>query len=212
MLKSSLLFFSFLLANFSFGQIFIDNFKDSIRYYHTREKKSLLVGFDNRTTFLKGKLVGINGLKIGISHKKFAYFLGFYGTRKDILKERLVYLNPNRPDTFRQFIGFGYMSFGFSYNTWVHKHFFLEYSGQIGLGNGTITTYENSVFIGKAGTFIAPLELSGKVYYMFTPWLGVGGGMGMRKALFSNTNFDGIFYTAGVRFLIGKFYKTVIKK
>jgi len=190
---------------------FYTNIIDSIRYYKKFQKPSILIGFDNKVTFLGAQSVKVNGIRIGANYNKFNYFLGLYGTRNDVVKERLINLQQNRPDTIRQFTSFGYLSLGFTYTHWATKHWLIETTGQLGVGSGRVLTYENSVFVKETVVPTIPIELGSKAYYMITPWIGIGAGIGVRKAVLTSSKFDGIFYSTGIRFLVGKFYKSVIK-
>jgi len=184
---------------------------DSIRFYKKHQKPSIFIGFDNKVTFLGAQSVKVNGLRIGANYSKFNYFIGLYGTRNDVVKERLINLQQNRPDTIRQFTSFGYLSIGFTYTGWATKHWLIETTGQFGIGSGRVVTYENSIFIKETTIPTLPIELGSKAYYMITPWVGVGAGIGVRKAILTSSKFDGLFYSTGIRFLVGKFYKTVVK-
>ena len=184
---------------------------DSIKYYKENQKPALLIGFDNRSTFIGNRGIRLNGLKIGANYTKFSIFLGLYGTNKDLVFERLINQSKQIPDTLLQITGFNYLSLGFTYNNWASKNWYFETTGQFGLGNGRERIYENSTFIKERNIPIFPLEINGKAYYMFTKWIGLGAGLGARKSLFSGSQFDGIYYTAGIKFYIGRFYKQVIR-
>lgn len=185
---------------------------DSIRYYKANQKPRLLLGFDNRVTFLNSKSAKVNGLRIGVNYKKFSYFLGLYGTNQDIVSRELVNQNQIIPDTQLSLTRFNYISFGFTYANWASKHWYFETTPQIGIGSGQIDVFENSTFVKKEQRPIIPLEVSGKAYYMFTKWIGVGAGLGARKAVLTTSQFDGLFYSLGVKFYIGQFYRDVIKR
>lgn len=191
---------------------FIGDMRDSIRLYKKEQKPKLLLGFDNRVTFLRSSRAQVNGLKIGLNYKKFHYFLGFYGTNRDILTTSFINQQNLIPDTQVNRLRFGYLSLGFTYSHWATEHWYLESTAQLGLGTGESITYVNSNLRRRRAVGIFPAEIGTKAFYMVTPWIGAGAGLGMRKALGSSTQFDGLFYSLSVRFLLGQFYRDVIRK
>lgn len=209
-----LLFLLTILAASSQAQnrSFYGEMLDSIRYYKKNQKPNFLLGFDNRVTFLGSKSAKVNGLRIGVNYKKFSYFLGFYATRKDITSTALINQTQFVPDTQTQNLRFGYLSLGFTYANWAGKHWYFETTGQFGLGNAQRDVFENSLLVKQLNIPTLPVEINGKAYYMLTSWVGVGAGLGMRKALATNSQFDGLFYSTGVKLFLGKFYRQVIKK
>ncbi len=185
---------------------------DSIRYYKKHQKPNFLLGFDNRVTFLGSKSAKVNGLRIGVNYQKFSYFLGFYATRQDITSTELINQTQFVPDTQKQNLRFGYLSLGFTYSNWAGKHWYFETTGQFGLGNAQREVFENSLLVKKQTIPTLPVEINGKAYYMLTNWVGLGAGLGMRKALSTSSQFDGLFYSTGIKLFLGKFYREVIKK
>jgi len=185
---------------------------DSIRYYKKNQKPNLLLGFDNRVTFLGSKSAKVNGIRIGVNYQKFSYFLGLYGTRRDIISSSLINQTQFIPDTQLQKLRLGYFSFGFTYSHWAGKHWYFETTGQFGLGNAEREVFENSILVKKETLPTLPVEINGKAFYMITSWVGIGAGLGMRKALATNSQFDGLFYSTGVKLFLGQFYREVIKK
>lgn len=213
-LRVILIFVSLGLSNQlqSQNRNFWEQMIDSIRYYKANEKPAFMLGFDNKVTFLGSNAVKVNGLRIGVNYQKFSYFLGLYGSRNDIYKQRLINQSQFIPDTQLQVLRFNYISLGFTYSNWASKHWYFETTGQFGIGNGQRETYENSTFIKKDNVPILPLEINGKAYYMFTNWIGLGAGLGVRKAVLTSSQFDGLFYTTSLKFYIGRFYRQVIRK
>jgi hypothetical protein len=191
---------------------FIRDMGDSIRYYKKNQKPRLLLGFDNRITFLGSQSVRVNGLKVGLNYRKFHYFLGLHGTPNPMLQTSLTNQQKPIPDTLFNSLRFSFMTIGFTYSHWATKHWYFESTAQLGLGSAERIENLNSQFLRRRVIPIYPASIGSKAFYMFTPWVGVGAGLGVRKALNSNSRFDGIFYSVGVRFLIGELFRTIVKK
>lgn len=198
-------------ANGQIGQ-FIGEMRDSIRFYKKNQKPRLLLGFDNRITFLGSQSVRVNGLKIGLNYKKFHYFLGFHGTPNSMVQTELINQQLSVPDTLVTRLDFGFMTLGFTYSHWATKHWYFESTAQLGLGSGERIEQLNSLSSRRRVRPIYPASIGSKAFYMFTPWVGVGAGLGVRKAMNSSSQFDGIYYSLGVRLLIGELFRTIVKK
>lgn len=209
-----IVFIFFLFHYTSNAQVgrFVKDMRDSIRFYKEHTKPRLLLGFDNNITFLGSQSVRVNGLKLGMNYKKFHYFLGLHGTPNPITEVDLINQQQSIPDTLFKSLQFNFATLGFTYTHWATKHWYFESTAQIGIGSGERFEQFNSQVSRRTIIPIYPASIDSKAFYMITSWVGAGTGLGMRKALNSRSQFDGLFYSLSARFLLGEFYRKVIRK
>lgn len=109
-----------------------------------------------------------------------------------------------------------YAQIGLYSNFVVHRYKKWEFTVPVELGFGS----SNYTYLDKANTqktiaqgFIMNLETMGMAEYKIWPWLGVGGGLGVRLVPVSNKymneNFNSLLWDANVSIYFGEIYRGI---
>lgn len=184
---------------------------DSLRLY---VPKHLLFDFqfDNRNSFIRNRAINIQGINPGILiDQQFRWGLGLYRviapyqkfeSRKassisdgDEITDReldMYFIMPN----------FRYL---FINRKWIQTGVELA----IGFGAINYSISSEDSFVKKYGTFI---PAGGGIETVIIPvrWIGLGGSIGYRKSLKTydiNADFDGMYYSYGVKVFVGLILK-----
>ena len=188
--------------------------QDSLRIYAPK-KVTFDFQIDNRHSFIQNKAIIIEGFNPAIVlNQKFRLGIGLYrviqpyemfrSTRKSSVNTSAVVTN-RELDLYFATPNFRYIFF---------QRRWMQASGEVAVGFGTIDyTIKNEnntkVLSSKSGLFI-PAGIG--VEAVFTPvrWMGLGGSIGYRKSLKTydiNGDFDGFYFSYGVKVFLGTIYK-----
>ena len=187
---------------------------DSLRLFSPK-RVSFDFQFDNRNSFIKNRAIDIEGFNPGILvNQKFRYGLGLYrviapyeqfkSTKRSSVSDENVTTN-RELDLYFATPNFRYI---FLKRKWIQA------SGEAALGFGTIDyTIKNEantkVLSHKDGIFI-PSGLGLELVLIPIRWIGIGGSVGYRKSLGTydiNADFDGMYYSYGVKVFVGRILK-----
>jgi hypothetical protein len=157
--------------------------------------------FDSRNSFISADPVNVFGLRYGLSWGKVSAYTGYYFTSYNQL---------NDGDTIQY--KFNYLSSTYEYRLYKTHRFSLTAFGQLGGGLRTVNHLTNNNIANKQ-QFFMPIEFGAYGSVRFLRYLGVGGGLGTRIALFpGGRNFSGPIYYLGFTCFPGTLYDDVKRK
>jgi hypothetical protein len=182
--------------------------EDSLKLYQPK-KVTFDFQFDNRNSFIKNAAISIKGINLGFNFiSGVRWGIGFYKvirpfqTFRSVDKQNIVtnreldlyYVTPNFQYTFID-------------NKWIQTSVNLE----IGIGKIDYKIFNEghtAVVRDKTGSFIPS---GAGVEVLITPirWAGLDGMIGYRKSLKSydiNQDFDGMYYSYGLKVFLGVIY------
>lgn len=187
---------------------------DSAAIY-TPKKVSFDFQFDNRHSFIQNKAVTIQGFNLAVLiRQKYRWGIGLYqvihpyqafrSTKKSSAITPSIFTN-RELDLYFVTPNFRYIFFR---RTWI------EASGELAVGFGTIDyTIKNEnntqVLSSKKGLFV-PAGIGLELVFIPLRWLGASGSLGYRKSLKTydiNGDFDGLYFSYGVKIFLGTIYK-----
>lgn len=177
-------------------------------------KPKLLLGFDNRNSFIGDTKVKVIGLRIGKEYnERFRMAIGFYNTT-DVITEQKITQNNSKNDTIVSKVGLGYLSFTADYVFYYTRKWELSVPIQLGLGSGRRTQLINDSLLKDKtqSKVIMPIEIGVSAVYKIRPWVGVGAGLGSRFSLLNTSEFNGPFYSIGIKIYFGVLYRKVFPK
>ena len=172
-----------------------------------QKKPRYLLGFDNNYSLLNDEPVRIMGIRYGFDYGKIKLYEGLYFLQKEILKKNENLINPK--DTSFQRVGFAYVSTTVEYVFHENKKWEFTIPAKIGFGTSLKRTFVGDSLIKKEEPRFIPVELSVIGLYKITPWAGLSAGLGYRISLYNINEFDGSFYSFGVKIFLGKLYETI---
>ena len=165
----------------------------------------------------------IYGCWAGLDYaKKHIYSLGLYTTNNPFTPLSIIYKHASTGAVIKQYYNFEmyFASLGYQY-VFFNKHkVLMSIPLEVGFGLGRAyverhwfdNSVENSYAIALYSKFI-PVQLGYTLEWKATPWFGVNAQIGYRKSLFTdllndnkNINYDGIYYTYGIRLYFGRIY------
>jgi hypothetical protein len=176
------------------------NVRDSIKMAMATVP-SYSMWFDSRSSFISADPVNVFGLRYGLSWGKVSAYTGYYFTSYNQL---------NDGDTIQY--KFSYLSSTYEYRLYKTHRFSLTAFGQLGGGLRTVNHLTNNNIANKQ-QFFMPIEFGAYGSVRFLRYLGVGGGLGTRIALFpGGRNFSGPIYYLGFTCFPGTLYDDVKRK
>jgi hypothetical protein len=188
--------------------------RDSAKIY-TPKKVSFDFQFDNRHSFVQNRAITIQGFNPAILvNQKYRWGIGLYrviepyqvfrSTKKTSVSASSVATNRELNMYFAT-PNFRYIFF---------RRNWMEASAELAVGFGTIDyTIRNEnntkVLSSKTGLFV-PAGIGCELVLIPVRWLGVGGSLGYRKSLKTydiDGDFDGLYFSYGVKLFLGAIYK-----
>jgi len=180
---------------------------DSLKIYRTK-KIAFDFQFDNRNSFIRNKAISIQGINIGLNFSSGVRW-GIGGYR--VIRPFQTYSSiDNQKITTNRELDLYYVTPNFQYNfiekKWIEVSVLLE----IGFGNIDYKIYsENYIKLREKKGFFIPSGIGTEVLIIPIRWIGLDGMIGYRKSLKSyeiNADFDGMFYSYGVKAFLGVIY------
>lgn len=157
--------------------------------------------FDSRSSFISAEPVNVFGLRYGLSWGKVSAYTGYYFTTYNQLKNG---------DSLRY--KFDYISSTYEYRLYKTHRFSLTGFAQLGGGVRTVNNIKD-VGLPYKREFFMPIEFGAYGSVRFLRYLGVGGGLGTRIALFpGGRNFSGPIYYLGFTAFPGTLYDDLKRK
>jgi hypothetical protein len=147
------------------------------------------------------------GIRYGFDYGKIKLYEGFYYLQKAILKSNENILNPR--DTSTQKVRFSYLSTTVEYVFYENDKWEFTVPTKLGFGTGVKNTFLGDSIVKSEKPLFIPAELSVMGLYKITPWAGVSAGLGYRISLYNTNEFDGSFYSFGIKIFLGKLYGTI---
>jgi len=172
-----------------------------------QNKPKLLLGFDNNYSLLNDEPVRIMGIRYGFDFWKIKLYEGLYFLQNEIIKNKENLLNPK--DTSYQKIRFTYLSTTVEYVFHENKKWEFSIPAKIGFGTGVKNTFLGDSLIKQDNPPFIPAEVSVMVLYKINRWAGISAGLGYRISLYNTNEFDGSFYSFGIKIFLGKLYRTI---
>lgn len=173
-------------------------------------KPNILLGFDNNYSLVTDEPVRVMGIRYGFDYGKFKLYEGLYFLKNDIVKQKGLGLPGSDTSTLRT--NFSYLSTTVEYVFYENKKWEFSVPAKIGFGNGTKKTYLGDSLMHIDEPFFIPSEISVIGLYKITPWAGLSAGFGYRISLYNTNEFDGSFYSFGLKIFMGKLYRTLRNK
>lgn len=198
------LIFFILLSSNSFSQE-VNNISSA--RLELQNKPRFLLGGDNNFSLLNDEPVRITGIRYGFDYGKIKLYEGFYYLQKAILKSNENILNPG--DTSTQKVSFSYLSTTVEYVFYENNKWEFTVPIKLGFGTGIKNTFLGDSIVKIEKPLFIPAELSVMGLYKLTPWAGVSAGLGYRISLYNTNEFDGSFYSFGIKIFLGKLYRTI---
>lgn len=180
---------------------------DSLRIYRTK-KIAFDFQFDNRNSFIRNKAISIQGINIGLNFASGVRW-GIGGYR--VIRPFQTYSSiDNQKITTNRELDLFYVTPNFQYSfidkKWIDVSVLLE----IGFGNIDYKIYtETHTKLREKKGFFIPSGIGTEVLIIPIRWIGLDGMIGYRKSLKSyevNADFDGMFYSYGVKVFLGVIY------
>jgi hypothetical protein len=189
--------------------------KEEIPKKEKKDKLKFVFNFDNRNSFVIGHKVKFQGIKIGLGNRKYRFGLGFYNTRKAVV--RIDDRVDDEAATDTTLFTYGYSSLYYERILFQNKRW--EFSAPVHLNFGDlkasyIDTLGNGVpfFSQKANS----LTLSLKAHFKIWRWLGVGTGVGYNFMLSGDNRvrraLNAPFYSYGIKVFIGELWRLTFNK
>lgn len=177
---------------------------DSIKYYVTTQRPTLVVGLDGHKSFIREAPVTIDGVRAGLDFgNKVRLYLGAYWSRHKVSRTYIQHIyTPNERVVWQELSMF-YVAPTIEYVVYNSEHWELAVPARIGFGKGHRKRYDyaTGTLIEEARPGFVPFEFSFRAMYRITDWLNVSAGLGYRYAMFSSSvsdDFSAPHYTYGV--------------
>jgi hypothetical protein len=193
------------------GSAQIQDFVDESRF-ELNKKPRFLLGFDNRYSIVSDEPVRIGGIRFGWDYKKIKLYHGMYFLREDIIHVRGGELSTNPGDTGRNLTNFFYFSTTIDYVFHNTKKWEFSVPVQLGIGTGSKKHMRGDSLISEDSPQFIPFEFSVNGLYKLNSWAGISAGVGYRISLYNTNEFDGSFYSFGLKVFLGKLYRTIAGK
>lgn len=180
--------------------------------YELNKKPRFLLGFDNRFSIVSDEPVRIAGIRFGWDYGKVKLYQGMYVLRDDIIHIKGGELSTNPNDTGTVHTNFFYISTTIDYVFHNTKKWEFSIPVQLGIGTGSKKLRRGDSLISEETPQFIPFEFSVNGLYKLTPWAGISAGVGYRISLYNTNEFDGSFYSFGLKVFLGKLYRAIAKK
>lgn len=174
------------------------------------KKPNILLGFDNNYSLVSDEPVRVMGIRYGFDYGKIKLYEGLYFLKEDIVRTKRAGNQLKDTNTLRT--NFSYLSTTIEYVFYENKKWELSVPVKIGFGNGTKKTFLGDSLIHHDTPFFIPSEMAVIGLYKITPWAGLSAGFGYRISLYNTNEFDGSFYSFGLKVFLGKLYRTIRNK
>jgi hypothetical protein len=187
---------------------------DSLTLYSPK-RVSFDFQLDNRNSFIRNQAIEIEGLNPGILvRRKFRYGLGLYRVRapyESYKSTKRSSVSGEGIATNRE-LDMYFATPNFRYIFVTAK--WIQVASELALGFGavkyTIKSEDNTKVLARKDGLFVPSGLGLEVVLIPFRWVGAGGSVGYRKSLGTydiNADFDGLYYSYGVKIFIGTIYK-----
>ncbi|MBC7920498.1 MAG: hypothetical protein H7Z75_05350 [Ferruginibacter sp.] len=166
----------------------------------------LVLGFDNRFSFVRESPVRIYGLNVGVKYHRSRFGLGGYTLRKDYRDHTYVSVR-NRQDTVRPCLNLAFATPNFTYTFFNSRWVELCAPLEVGVGNSHFTLFNTrqEVIRERRGLFV-PAAAGLGMLVKPTRWVGFSAAAGYRKSLLETDfkgDFDGWYYCYRVNVFLG---------
>lgn len=180
---------------------------DSLKIYRTK-KISFDFQFDNRNSFIRNKAISIQGINIGLNFASGVRW-GIGGYR--VIRPFQTYSSvDNQKITTDRELDLYYITPNFQYTFINRKWIQTSVNLEIGFGNVDYKIYsESHTKLREKKGFFVPSGIGTEVLLIPIRWIGLDGMIGYRKSLKSyeiNADFDGMYYSYGVKVFLGVIY------
>jgi hypothetical protein len=161
-------------------------------------KGSFSFSFNTRDSYISNDYANIFAFNIGVCFaKKFTIGGGLNSLSSAIYNTQII----NGQTQYGR-LSFFYFSYFVEYTKTFSKHWRLDFSTSIGIGNAYLQYTEGSKAIIENNKTIIPFEPQVELDYNFNKYVGISTQVGYRYMLVNNTllayNFNSITYAAGI--------------
>lgn len=180
---------------------------DSLKIYRPK-KIAFDFQFDNRNSFIRNKAISIQGINIGLNFASgVRWGIGGYRVIRPFQTYRSI---DNQKITTDRELDLYYITPNFQY-TFINKKWIdVSVNLEIGFGSVDYIIYsESHTKLREKKGFFVPSGIGTEVLLIPIRWIGLDGMIGYRKSLKSyeiNADFDGMYYSYGVKVFLGVIY------
>lgn len=219
--KLFLFFVLLLLTQYSFSQTDSTSLPKPSRL--KRIAKSITIQLDQRDSFVRSRVVTIQGGKIGYKITQWLEAgIGFY-----LLRDKLLKFNVNGSDGLPLYYARRQIYYGTIYlEPFILQSKYLDISTplEIGFGQTYFKVYNSqNEFLGEnqedffpsGAGLLALVKFPSLKKFKPLGWFGVHGLIGYRNVIFDNfykTDYDGMYWSLGVNIFIGKIAQDLLPK